>query len=79
MVPLSETANYYENQVWIHPSQVITCDGAVISSKFYATGAPGVIMAGIWQQTSSNTFTLIGKTRIKVSTQGAHVRLVHIS
>ncbi len=50
-----------------------------MSWKFYATGAPCVIMAGIWQQTSSDIFTLIGKTRLNVPSEGAHVRPVHMS
>ncbi len=79
MVPLSWQGQIHSTILLIFPSQVITCDGVVVSWRFYAIGASGVIMAGIWQQASIDTFTLIGKTRLNVSTIGAQVCLVHMS
>ncbi len=78
MVPLTYLF-YSKPALWIFPSQVITCDGVLVSWRFYATKAPGVIMAGIWQQESNDTFTLIGKTRLDVVTEGPHVCLFHIT
>ncbi len=78
IVPLTFSMNL-RKELWIFPSQVITCDGVVVSWRFYATKAPGVIMAGIWQQESNETFTLIGKTRLDVVAEGPHVCLFYIT
>ncbi len=73
IVSLSFT-NSFGKQLAVHPSIVIRSDGIVVGWKFYARFA-GVIMAGVWEQNSenSNIFTLVGKTRLEVSTEGAYV------